>query len=324
MRVTVERQLNAHFVDIDSPLAASFTYDGVGVNLAAQVPADRTFASVTCTGTVDVQSNGVGQPRPRSLPASDQVVTVGSQQYVIRQDIDGLRLDAIAAAIDLVGGVLEQVGSVIRWRFGLAGRDAVFAESRVEIVLDNGQLVELQPLGQAAMGDRRAVVGEPGWSMIPGMVESEMREPIGHQLLREAWNLRHANPRGSLIIGVAAAEVGIKQLIASLVPAARSLVEDLPAPPLPKVLKHTLPELPIRADVAPERRCPKALHKLLDEAVQDRNAVVHRGTEPTVHLHATLEGIREFLYLLDFYDGRPWAVDRLSETSLSALGITRS
>src|SRR5882724_4834683 len=44
------------------------------------------------------------------------------------------------------------------------------------------------------------------------------QEPLGHQLFREAWNHRNLRPRSALVIGVAAAEVGFKQLVGSLAP----------------------------------------------------------------------------------------------------------
>ncbi|HVM13030.1 MAG TPA: hypothetical protein VM287_01705 [Egibacteraceae bacterium] len=238
------------------------------------------------------------------------------------QILDVHSLAGLADGLDHLDGVLEHIGSLIRWRFGLSGRDSVFADFGAEVLLDDGQVLQLRPIPQAALGDDRAAIGEPGWSELAGMVASEFREPIAHQLLREAWNLRFANPRSSLVIGVAAAEVGMKQLVANLVPDARSLVEDLPAPPLARMMKHSLPELPIRAAIEPERRCPKHLHKALDLAVQERNAVVHRGAEPAISLRETLVAVREFLYLLDLYEGNIWATEQLSATTRASLGMT--
>lgn len=233
------------------------------------------------------------------------------------------RSDAsLADALDHVDAVLEHVGSLIRWRFVLSGRDSVFADFGAAGLLDDGQILQLHPIPRAALGDDRAEIGEPEWSELADIAASESREPIAHQLWREAWNLRFANPRSSLVIGVAAAEVAMKHLVAKLVPAARSLVEDLPAPPLARMMKHSLPERPIRAAIPPERRCPTHLHKALDLAVQERNAVVHRGVEPTIELRETLGAVREFLYLLDLFEGSVWAAERLSATTRGALGIT--
>jgi hypothetical protein len=66
------------------------------------------------------------------------------------------------------------------------------------------------------------------------MVEAGDREPVALQLFREAWELKRSNPRSALAIGIAAAEIGVKDLIASLIPNALWLVTPSPAgAPLP-------------------------------------------------------------------------------------------
>lgn len=114
----------------------------------------------------------------------------------------------------------------------------------------------------------------------------------------------------------------MKQLIASLVPDARWLVEELPSPPLVPMMKHYLPDLPIRAPVEREHRCPRHLRSALQTAIEERNDVVHRGLSPTADLRNTLTRIREFLYLLDFYGGHEWAVAKLSEETRASLAIS--
>jgi hypothetical protein len=46
---------------------------------------------------------------------------------------------------------------------------------------------------------------------VASLVVAEGREPLGHELLREAWFLRMTNPRSALVTGVAALEVGFKE-----------------------------------------------------------------------------------------------------------------
>lgn len=320
MRLRVTRRLNAQFVDAPSRLTLVSDHDGVQVTITTQVPGDGGFASISCSGSMDLAQLELAT-KVRPLDAARES---GSPCWMSDegQILDVRSLAGLADGLDHVDGVLERIGSLIRWRFGLSGRDSVFADFDAEVLLDDGQVLQLRPIPLAAMGDERASVGEPGWSELAGMAASESWELIAHQLLREAWNLRLGNPRSSLVIGVAAAEVGMKQLIANLVPDVRSLVEDLPAPPLIRMMKHSLAELPVRVEIEPERRCPKHLHKALDLAVQERNAVVHRGAEPTISLRETLVAIREFLYLLDLYKGNVWAIEHLSATTRASLGMT--
>jgi hypothetical protein len=319
--LSVTHRLNAHFVDIDAALHLAVEYEGVDVTIAASVPEEGAFARVMCTGSTAVPARGNSAIDPRLAPGDPRILGM-SWQFLVPATMDSSAAAALDVAFEHVEEILERVGAALRWRFGLAGGDSVLAQARAEVICDDGQVVELQPLSPAMMGDNRAAVGEPGWSEFANIVASETWEPIGHQLLREAWNLHNTNPRSSLVIGITAAEVGLKQLIAKLVPAARSLVEDLPSPPLAKMMKHTLPDLPVRADVPRDRRCPRDLRRLLDQAVQERNLVVHQGAQPTRSLRETLGAVREFLYLLDLYAGHPWAAEQLSEATLAALEVS--
>jgi hypothetical protein len=67
-------------------------------------------------------------------------------------------------------------------------------------------------------------------------VEAGVEEPLGRQLFREAWSQVGTNPRSALVIGVTAAEVGLKRLIATLVPGTDWLMEEIPTPPVGKIL----------------------------------------------------------------------------------------
>jgi len=229
----------------------------------------------------------------------------------------------VAAAYEQIESVLHRVGATIRWRFSLAGGDSVFANGRAEIETDDGEIVNLYAMPLMNMGDDRAAVAEADlFELSELLIAGSAYEPLGHQLWREAWNLRLTNPRSSLVIGVSAAEVGLKQLIARLVPPARWLVEELPSPPLTTMMKHYLAELPIRAPVPPSQRCPKPLRAALDRAVKERNNVIHGGKTPGLDLRGTLIAVREFLYLLDLYEGNPWAVAHLSSETTTAIGLT--
>jgi hypothetical protein len=67
---------------------------------------------------------------------------------------------------------------------------------------------------------------------IETMIVAGTDEPLGHELYREALAHRHQNPRSSLIIAIAAAEVGFKECVGDLIPGARWLVDHVPSPPL--------------------------------------------------------------------------------------------
>jgi hypothetical protein len=324
MQLTVEHRLNVRFVDAAAADTDSFEHDAVLVTVAINKPDEPAFALVTCAGVIEV-----AQPVTVASSGRESAVKTGERllgwefPFLLQSDIDARWDPHLTAAYQHVKAVLEEVGKLLRWRFGLSGPDSVFRDTRVLLNIDRGHVLELQPIAQAAMGDDRAAIDRGSLSEVASMLASDMHEPLAHQLWREAWNLRLTNPRSALVIGIAAAEVGLKQLIGTLVPLARWLVQELPSPPLVNMMKNYLPDLPIKADVERDRRSPKHLRAMLDTAVQARNDVIHRGDAPDIDLRATLAGVREFLYLLDLYEGRTWAVTKLSDETILALGITR-
>lgn len=311
MRFTVTHTLNAHFVEVAAPSTAQFEREGVAVTVTTATKPDGVFGTITCTGAVDIDEV--------ELPGSDGWTASSAGLFMLPDQRDQRYTMTIAAAYHKAEEALSQVGAVLRWRFGLSGYDAVFKDTAVEAKLADGRPLDLHLIPQMAMGDDRASIEQGGLDAAVDLVTSSHREPVGHELWREAWNLRNSNPRSSLVIGVAAAEVGLKQVISLLVPEAKSLVENIPSPPLDAIMRKVLPDLPIRADVEPTRRAPRHLRTAITSAVEDRNRVVHLGAMPRSNLRETLLAIREFLYMLDMYAGQPWAEALLTDTTRAAL-----
>lgn len=313
MEVTVRHTLNAHFVEVEAPSTVQFQHEVVSVSVAATAKPDDVFAAITCVGVTNVDDDEeLDDPGAGIAWTSSGLVMLSDQR-------DQGYATAVAAGFGKVDSALRQVGAVLRWRFGLSGYDPVFKDTNVTAQLANGRPLDLYLVPQSAMGDDSAAIEQGGLSAIADLVTSSQREPVPHELWREAWNLRHSNPRSSLVIGVAAAEVGLKQLIATLVPNAKSLVENIPSPPLDTMIRKVLPDLPIRADVEPSRRAPRHLRTAIIAAVEDRNRIVHLGAMPRGDLRGALLAIRELLYMFDMYSGHPWAADLLTEQTRSAL-----
>jgi hypothetical protein len=143
------------------------------------------------------------------------------------------------------------------------------------------------------------------------LVERGDDEPLAHQLLREAFAQRTGSPHSSLVFAITAAEVGFKECVSNLVPEAGWLVENLQSPPLYRMLKEYLPLLPVKL-----RRMGKTLvppDELLREIRTGndlRNKVSHSGhVEITAEkLDRILKAVSDLLWILDLYQGRPWAV----------------
>ena len=76
------------------------------------------------------------------------------------------------------------------------------------------------------------------------LVEEGKVEPVARQLFREAWALKDFESFKRTRHSMAAAELGVKDWIAALVPNAQWLAKEIPSPPLFKILRDYVPTLP--------------------------------------------------------------------------------
>jgi hypothetical protein len=148
---------------------------------------------------------------------------------------------------------------------------------------------------------------------------ADLSEPLGHELLREAWQHRDTAPRSALVIGMAAAEVAFKSYAGALAPKAKWLIDELQAPPLDKMLKDFLPLLDLKLRINGKALIPTKLRRTLKRGVELRNMTAHSSAQEKVkwrEVREVLAGVRDLLYLLDVYcGGQRWAVDMISHDS---------
>lgn len=150
-------------------------------------------------------------------------------------------------------------------------------------------------------------------------------EPLGHELLREAVLNRKANPRSSLILAVAAAEVGFKQFAAIMLPDTAWILE-LPTPPLTEMLSK-FPWAALKARIGGKPAfVPDSIAKQLKKAVMLRNKVVHAGAVELKKetLDSIITTMHDFLYFLDALSGEMWAVKHISPGFLKSLASPKS
>ena len=79
------------------------------------------------------------------------------------------------------------------------------------------------------------------------------------------------------------------------------------------MFKKYLPDLPVknRFEIAPF--IPAELLKELEKGIARRNKIAHAGHDVSRNVvDKILRAIRDVIYLLDFYSGHDWAVDRIS------------
>jgi hypothetical protein len=168
------------------------------------------------------------------------------------------------------------------------------------------------------------------YAMVPPKVHEEVldlvsrgeSEPVGHELFREAWELRLAHPRSSLAIGIAAIEIATKETIVHLVPDSRWLVEHQPSPNVVSMIRDGFPAILAGLGLNPRFHVSSKNGALesLKKGVTLRNEMVHsRGHGPSADtLLEVLEAIRDFMWLFDVMRGHEWAVGSIRTDVLAS------
>ena len=162
---------------------------------------------------------------------------------------------------------------------------------------------------------------------IETMVKEHQDEPEVRELFLEATSIRSGSPRSALVLGVAAAEIGLKRFIIERLPQTEWLLMNVPSPPIEKILEYMFPLAVgngayIR--VGAEERAPfmpKSIVSELRKAIQLRNKLVHVGeiAPNSTTIDKILQAINDFLNLLDAYGGVRWALSNVSVEAHAAI-----
>ena len=221
--------------------------------------------------------------------------------------------DLFSEVIGPLGQLSYSVASSLRWRYGLRVPIRALGGLGAEFSVDGQRWI---PIPRPIAGRTWAyAIGTPiGPHMatdIPEALQPELSVPPGHELLFEAEELGPKYTRSTLVLSLAAIEVGVKRLIATLVPGSEWLVEHLPSPPLASIIEDYLPTLPVRGQLpGTERPDPKeALLRDVRKAARLRNELVHTGAGGIdfAWLDGWLELCSSLLYAFDCFSGRAWA-----------------
>ncbi|WP_435011206.1 hypothetical protein P12x_002507 [Tundrisphaera lichenicola] len=218
----------------------------------------------------------------------------------------------------------KKLVSTLRWRLGL--------DQEADPLVDN-QIFELStdgstwfPLPSDIDAEFRVirpkVISNDVIAKVTNIIQTGGGEPLSHSLFHEAWSIQSMNPRSSLLIGVAAAEISIKYYVVHAAPETKWLIENLPSPPIEKILGSYIGILIKDGKASRVKSIPKPIVEELRTAVQLRNEVAHVGTFTLTpeSLERKLLAIKDILWLLDSLAGHEWALDHVRpETLKSAL-----
>ena len=228
--------------------------------------------------------------------------------------INQIHSDLINSAKDIIG--------LIRWVKGISGKQNPFSQGELFWSKDNlfwhqipigfGSFFEIQPGIQLNKSEKESIYK---------LYDSGIREPVNHELFREAWAQRFSNPRSSIIMGVTAVEVGVKMSISKLVPDAEWLISQLQSPPIYNILRDYWPMLPVKNKINNQSSFPDSRLEPFRIGVNIRNTIVHKGDDaPEIHrVIQILEAIKDILLLLDYYCGFGFTYDFINDDRIRSL-----
>jgi len=215
----------------------------------------------------------------------------------------------------------------MRWRFGLNGNHGAIEFNGYDYSFDGSLWHAMPHFGDYTRAITTMVIelDNEDLRVVESLVTHGGDEPLGHTLLREAWHERFDNPRSALVLGMTAAEVGMKGCIGTLVPQAEWLSIHMPTPPLVKMVSEYLPQLmSVKWSNGDVPTVPKNIRKALADGAEMRNRTAHAGAKPPGWrvLERILVSVHDFLCLLDYYCGHEWTLDYLSSETRAALQLT--
>ena len=273
---------------------------------------DPARTTTVCTATCEAEIP-ILVAEKLAAPLKDEVAALGS--------LGSSELGAIDEIFSDLSSLLKSTIDVFRWRHGLVGGlvggpEASYSEDGkcwLKASLVRGVVIRTGIPFKSSLKD---VPPEE----IVRLVEEGKGEPVAHQLFREAWALKDSNPSSALAIGMAAAEVGVKELIVALVPDAQWLVKEIASPSLMKILREYIPNLPVRTHFKDKaRKPPGSLIALIIRGTEFRNKLVHRGESPPSwrELERILRAVNDLLWICELYQGEQWAGSHVSGDTTS-------
>jgi len=288
--------------------------------------------SVRCTGTVCCSvprrcSSFYGSLWSGRMPAEAelehlQIEPGGSPDPVFcNGHVPAFLTEALAPIEAELEQAVSRVVGLTRWRCNRTGPVGLPALSTLEWSMDGiaWKLDVRRPtMGRTVFGPD-LVVSDARRADIESLIARGDHEPIHQSLLREAESLLESNPRSALVVSATAAELAIKALVSTHAAQTSWLIQNLPSPPIAKIVEEYLP----RILPAGSPKFASELIRGLKAAVTLRNELVH-GARTNIEANrftAAFKSFQDVVWLCDYLSGMPWALNRVSRATLTAMNL---
>jgi hypothetical protein len=244
--------------------------------------------------------------RQHHLPPNVRALCTNAQAHLAGQVSRLVRLFRWSQNVDAPHNAFNFSGGALYWKV-----DPTQEEFRLVPLQSNAQR------GRSPIGIRWS---EDDQQQLKALLASDAEEPLAHELKREGTALLSTAPRSALLALNSALEIGVKQHVAAVAPQTAWLMEEMPSPPIHKLLRRYLPILHAdRTDIPWDNL--RTLCKSAQELAETRNKLAHGGkiaSDEDIGKYITV--VQDWIYLLDFLDGHVWAADHLSAETRKNLG----
>lgn len=210
-----------------------------------------------------------------------------------------------------LSGAARHAFGLLRWRYASEGGPRPFLGRGTQFTLDGETWHQLPARGSVyASVSQGLVLTDAASAEVGRLLAADVSEPVAQELLREARSIMSPHSRASLVIAIAALEVGLKDFIASQVPETTWILEESPSPPTVRMLREYLPKLAAVSErIVGSEAIPGNVLAVIKDGNDRRNRVVHVGAEAgdMGSTGAVVDAVEQCLHLLDFYAGHEWA-----------------
>jgi hypothetical protein len=279
-------------------------------------------STLTALWTGNIPENLIGEPiSPQRRHEHD---SGGLRMQFTRDQLTASAADFFNATNKLLVSVVERAAGIHAWRCGLWAPPSVLRVGPSMEWSADGRTWQLAPPDTAVYIGRLPVLTIHCRNDIGRLLDNDQdREPIGHELVREAWGLRWDAPRSALVIAVAGLETGVKATLARLDSSWGDIFEREDTPPVETILTTHLPRLVRPSEGSKVLMPSKETVDEIRKVVVIRNELVHRGQGDVelFRLERFLTSIRDVLWLCDVACGNAWALEFVSEEERRRLGV---
>ena len=227
-------------------------------------------------------------------------------------------VDEIHSKLNSVGDALV---SILRWRYAQEGPRSPIGGGSLVFSNDNGNswypLPARYSIRNVTPPHSFLDPHKTDYEEIIELLESNLREPVGHELLREAIELKNQSPRSAVLVAVSALEVATKAVIIDKVSDAEWLVEKMQSPPVVDILFDYFPRLFPDVTKFYELKKDQGIIKTIADAVRIRNEIAHKGFAPPTHekVAEIILAVKAILWVCDYYSGYRWAEQNIKSWS---------